>query len=739
MKAHLFPEKIGFAAALLLLPAAFALAQDRYENDDYPEYAKPIGNGQAQLHTWHAEDDIDWVVFTIGANGATNLHMETRWERSEGWLFGPNSSSRLVVHNQSDLPSLAPGTYYLAVIPYYWDEDDEEQEYLLEVRWIENSSPPDRYEPDGTAATAKPIANGEAQNRSIHAHVDIDWVTFTIGPDGASDFRAETDGGEGDSEMWLIGPNSTTRQIVYNDDSPEGRARWSSITQATLGAGTYYLYIQSKNNVAAIFYYTLRASWTNNLPRVMRQPASQAVAAGASVTFSIEASPGPWVYQWSKDGAPLRESARVKGVAGLVLTLTETEPGDTGVYSVRVSGITAQATSEPVQLAVTSIDRAQPTISQHPTHQSTEVGRGATFTVVARGSAPLAYQWEYLPRGSLTWSRIGEGAPFSGARTPTLSVGNVPLDMNGDAFRCVVANALGSTASNAAVLVVNSGAAVASWLSNISILTALAAPGEGLTLGYVVGGGDPAGAKPLLLRAAGPSLAALGATGAMPDPKLEIFVGSARAGENDNWGGAPGLNEAFASVGAFGYAAANSRDAALAVSRRAGANSVRVSGVGDAVGLVLAEIYDATPAFAFTAATPRLVNVSVLHPVAGGLTAGFVIAGSGSKTVLIRAAGPALGAPPFGLAGTVADPQINLYLGAANVAANDNWETNSPGDTAAAARLAAAFARVGAFGFPAGGKDAALLVTLPPGNFTVRVSAAGDEAGLALLEIYEVE
>jgi hypothetical protein len=310
--------------------------------------------------------------------------------------------------------------------------------------------------------------------------------------------------------------------------------------------------------------------------------------------------------------------------------------------------------------------------------------------------------------------------------------------MNGDAFRCIIANAFGATASNAAVLVVTSGAPPASWLSNISILTALATPGEGLTLGYVVGGGDPAGAKPLLVRAAGPSLAALGATGATPDPKLEIFVGAARAGENDNWGGTPGLNEAFASVGAFGYAAASSRDAALTISRLAGANSLRVSGVGDAVGLVLAEIYDATPAFAFTAATPRLVNMSVLHPIPGGLTAGFVIAGGGSKTLLIRAAGPALAA--FNVLGTVTDPQLHLYRGTAAVASNDNWETNSPGDTATAARLVAAFARVGAFGFPAGGKDAALLVTLPPGNFTVRASAAsGADAGLVLLEIYEVE
>src|SRR5262249_33439001 len=155
---------------------------------------------------------------------------------------------------------------------------------------------------------------------------------------------------------------------------------------------------------------------------------------------------------------------------------------------------------------------------------------------------PLVYQWEYLPRGSLTWSPLADGPHAMGAKTPTLTMSEVPLDMNGDAFRCIVSNAFGSAASNAAVLVVNGGTAPASWLSNISILPCPAAPGARLTLGYVVGGGDPIGAKPLLVRAAGPSLAALGATGAISDPELEIFAGSVRAGENDNWGGAPGLN-----------------------------------------------------------------------------------------------------------------------------------------------------------------------------------------------------
>jgi hypothetical protein len=45
---------------------------------------------------------------------------------------------------------------------------------------------------------------------------------------------------------------------------------------------------------------------------------------------------------------------------------------------------------------------------------------------------------------------------------------------------------------------------------------------------------------------------------------------------------------------------------------------------------------------------------------------------------------------------------------------------------------------VGAFALPATAKDAALLVTLPPGNYTVQASGTADTTGVALVEVYEV-
>ena len=46
-------------------------------------------------------------------------------------------------------------------------------------------------------------------------------------------------------------------------------------------------------------------------------------------------------------------------------------------------------------------------------------------------------------------------------------------------------------------------------------------------------------------------------------------------------------------------------------------------------------------------------------------------------------------------------------------------------------------AAVGAFPLQASSKDAALLVELQPGAYTVQVSGVGGTTGVALIEVYE--
>jgi hypothetical protein len=71
--------------------------------------------------------------------------------------------------------------------------------------------------------------------------------------------------------------------------------------------------------------------------------------------------------------------------------------------------------------------------------------------------------------------------------------------------------------------------------------------------------------------------------------------------------------------------------------------------------------------------------------------------------------------------------------GSTIIASNDNW-----GDRTDAAQIAAAATTVGAFGYPIGSRDAALLINLAPGAYTLQIVGQGSATGIALVEVYEV-
>ncbi len=362
-----------------------------------------------------------------------------------------------------------------------------------------------------------------------------------------------------------------------------------------------------------------------------------------------------------------------------------------------------------------------PVIAAAPSPQVALAGGAATFTVDVQNAAGAVYQW------------LKNGQPIPGANGPVLTVSGV-TDASLGRYAVSVTTPTGTVTSSDASLALAT-ANQAGRLVNLSILTALTAADNGtFTMGAVIGGSGTSGPKPLLVRAVGPALAVFGVGSPLRDPALEFFTGTTRIGENDNWGGTQALRTAFASVGAFAFADGASLDAAIFNPAVApGNNSVRVTSVGGATGGVLAELYDATPSDAFTATTPRLVNVSVLKHLGtgagAGLTAGFAIGGSTPRRVLVRAIGPTLGLAPFNVAGAVADPQLALYSGPTQIGENNNW-----GGTAA---LREAFSQLAAFALANDSRDAALLVELQPGTYTVHVSGVGGTTGVALVEIYE--
>jgi peroxiredoxin len=135
----------------------------------------------------------------------------------------------------------------------------------------------------------------------------------------------------------------------------------------------------------------------------------------------------------------------------------------------------------------------------------------------------------------------------------------------------------------------------------------------------------------------------------------------------------------------------------------------------------------------------RLVNLSARANVGTGTNVvipGITVRGTAPKSLLIRAAGPAL--TTLGVAGALANPILSVFTAAGEkILENDNW---NDGPNVVALRATAA--AQGAFALPENSRDAAMLVTLPPGGYTVQVAGLGTGTaaqGVAIVEVYEAD
>lgn len=446
---------------------------------------------------------------------------------------------------------------------------------------------------------------------------------------------------------------------------------------------------------------------------IISQPTSRQIYIGEPVTLNVEAKGSTLRYQWERNGVAIAAATNAR------YTLTGATVSDAGAYTVLVRGGGIEVRSETATLSVTA--PTKPVVLVHPVSQQVAAESAVVFRAAVADFT------------SCQWQR--NGVPLPGATSTSLVIYEVSAGTAGK-YALVATNRAGSTTSESAVLTVVPNPTDAGRITNISVLTSLDAA-ETLTLGTVFNNAYGSGSRPLLVRAAGPSLASLGLGGAMRDPTMTLRDANsgARVASNDDWAGASALRNAFQAVGAFPFADNNTKDAAIFQSALpVGSYLVEIKDAASAGGRVLAELYDAGGT-SVSALTPRLLNVSVSKRVSAEspLTTGFFVSGPCSITLLIRAVGPTLAAAPFGLAEAMPDPLLTIFDHRSQVvASNDNWN----GDNG----MVAAASRVGAFGLAAStSKDAVLVVTVPPGSYTAQVGPAdGTAGGTALVEIYEL-
>ena len=289
-------------------------------------------------------------------------------------------------------------------------------------------------------------------------------------------------------------------------------------------------------------------------------------------------------------------------------------------------------------------------------------------------------------------------------------------------------------------------------LVNVSTRAFVGTGSRQLIGGFIITG--PA-TKKILVRAAGPALAAFDVPGVLENPILRIFrlpQGELIA-ENDDWTLQPNPQET--TVLGFPFAS-GSRDSALLLSLPPGGYSANVEGNNGTTGTALVEAYEVDRPEGM-----RLINLSTraFAEKTNEMVAGFVIAADASspnrtKRVLIRALGPTL--ETFGVTNVMTDPMMVLYDGQGQrLLENDDWDppTTSLGSGVGVTRGSVdqpseqlIFDVIKALNLPEMRPvEPALLVDLLPGSYTVAVrpfesleSNQPAVPGVGLVEVYEI-
>jgi hypothetical protein len=252
--------------------------------------------------------------------------------------------------------------------------------------------------------------------------------------------------------------------------------------------------------------------------------------------------------------------------------------------------------------------------------------------------------------------------------------------------------------------------------------------------GFIVQGTTP---KKVIIRAIGPELGQYGVPNQMADPTLELHDGSgALIASNDNWQttviGGIITNNQVGDIQNSLHAPGDARESAIIADLSAGNYTAIVRGVNSTTGVALVEVYDLS-----SGTNSVLGNISTRAFVQTGdnvMIGGFIVQGTTPKRVIIRAIGPELG--QYGLPNPLADPTLELHDGTtALIASNDNWQHTIIGGIISADQVGDI---INSGRAPKDARESAMVVTLPPGNYTAIVRGLNNTSGVGLVEVYDL-
>jgi hypothetical protein len=252
-------------------------------------------------------------------------------------------------------------------------------------------------------------------------------------------------------------------------------------------------------------------------------------------------------------------------------------------------------------------------------------------------------------------------------------------------------------------------------LANISTRLRVETDDNVLIGGFIVTGTAP---KRVVVRAIGPSLSVQGVPvpGRLENPTLELHGPSGMIASNDNWREAQSPQEIIDAQ----IAPTDDLESAILTTLPANGTGYTaiVRGASGGTGVGLVEVYDLD-----RAANSSLANISSRGFVQTGddvMIGGFILTGTGTRKVIVRAIGPSLP-----VAGALADPTLELVnANGVTMASNDNWRSDQEAEIIASTVA------------PTNDLESAIVATLPPAAHTAILRGKNGMTGVALVEVF---